>query len=264
MPEFIPVLIAAVLVFAGLLLAFGAVVTVPSAPQPSGGGPAEELRHIPLGGNFSVGYIAAELPVANISGTVSRGLLSGEDKTFSFLLSEPGSTTGGHIILHITDTNLYGRLLVSLNGQELYNDFAYPGDHSVAFGPELLQAENLLEIKAESSGWRFWAPTIYEFSADATVNWRGALTRNFTFDLSSSDVALATKGRLAINVKRKEGTGQLVATLNGNQIYADVRTAIVKDFDATSFAPGTNMLELSAPAGTRYSIDSAEVIVYFT
>ena len=264
MPEFIPVLIAAVLIFAGLLLAFGAVVMLPPTPYaPDGGGPTEQLRHIHLGGNFSIGYIAAELPVANISGVVSRGLLSGEDKFFSFPLSEPGSATGGHIRLHVKDANLYGRLMVGLNGHELFNEFGYPGDYSIPFGPDMLKSENTLEVRAESSGWRFWAPTIYDLSAETTVNWRGALSKTFNFTLSSDDVALATKGRLVIGVTRREGTGQLTAKLNNNTIYADVKTAIVKDFTPDSFAVGTNVLEVSAPAGTRYTVSASEIIIYF-
>jgi len=245
MPEFIPVLIAAVMVFAGLLLAFGAIVTVPSSPHLGGGGALEDVKHISLENNFSVGYVTSNLSVANISGTVSRGLLSGEDKEFSFLLSEPLSATGGHIMLN-------------------FNDFAYQGKHSIPFEAGILKPENVLEISAESSGWRFWAPTVYKLSAETTVEWKGALSKTFNFTLSSNDASLATKGRLVVNVKRKEGSGQLTAKLNNEVIYADTKTAVVKDFTSDKFLTGTNILELSAPAGTRYTVDAAEIIIYFT
>jgi hypothetical protein len=266
MPEFIPVLIAAVLVFAGLLIAFGGVITVPSAPQPGGTGGTltEELRHITIADNFSVGYVAAEQTVANISGTVSQGLLSGEDKVFSFQLSEPESITGGHINVNVNDSNLYGRLIVTLNGKDIFDDFAYPGEHSIAFSPELLKEENNISIHAESSGWRFWAPTIYSLSAEAAVTWHGALSKNYSFTLASNDVAMSTKGRLAVYVTRREGSGQLTVKLNGEPIYTDVRTNIVQDFTADKFVVGTNTLEFSAPAGTRYTIGTSEIIVYFT
>lgn len=266
MPEFIPVLIAGVLVFAGLLLAFGGFVVTP-AGQPSGGGgafPSEEIMRIPLGGNFSVGYMAADVSVANISGNVSHGLLSGEDKTYSFVLSDPASATGGRIKLRVNETNLYGRLIIIINGNVIFNDYAPSGDTEIVFGSEILSTNNVIEVKAESSGWRFWAPTIYQFSASVTTSWRGALTKTFEFDLTSHDVALASKGRLAINVKRREGTGQLTAKLNDNLIYADVRTNIIKDFGVENFIIGTNKLELSAPSATRYSVESVEIILYFT
>ncbi|MEM7820096.1 MAG: hypothetical protein QW761_00650 [Candidatus Aenigmatarchaeota archaeon] len=265
MPEFIPVLIVAVLIFAGLLLAFGAVVTVPPSPQPHvGGGLTEEYRHIPISGNFSVGYVSAELPVANISGTVSRGLLSGEDKAYSFLISDPASVTGGHVILHVNDSNLYGRLIVALNGQELYNDYAYPGDHSIVFGQGLLKEENLLEIKAESSGWSFWAKQLSKITRAPRGKGKFAFEKSFNFTLESKDVALATKGRLVMNVKRREGTGQLNVTLNNENIYMGTSMNIVKDFTPDKFVVGTNYIKISAPAGTRYTIDSAEIIIYFT
>ncbi len=264
MPEFIPVLIAAVLVFAGLLVAFGAIAIIPPSHTTGGGGAVtQDLIHIPIADNFSIGYISAEMPVANISGTVSRGLLSAEDKIYSFQLSEPESATGGHIVLHVNDTNRFGKLIVSLNGNELFNDYAYPGDHSLAFGPELLKAENSLEVKAESSGWKFWAPTVYVLSAEASVNWAGALTKNFSFSMSNREVALSTKGRLVISVNRKEGTGQLVAKLNGQQIYADVKTDILGDFSSDNFLIGTNRLDLSVMPGTRYAISHVEIIAYF-
>ena len=264
MPEFIPVLIAAVLVFAGLLLAFGAIITVPPSPHLGGGGALEDVKHISLENNFTVGYVTSELSVANISGTISRGLLSGEDKEFSFLLSEPLSATGGRIILDVNESNLYGRLMVKLNGNELYNDFAYQGNHSIPFEADILKPENVLEISAESSGWRFWAPTVYKLSAETRVEWKGALYKTFNFTLSSNDASLATKGRLVVNVKRKEGSGQLTAKLNNEIIYADTKTAVVKDFTSDKFLTGTNILELSAPAGTRYTVDAAEIIIYFT
>lgn len=261
MPEFIPVLIIAVVLFAAMLLAFGGIVAPPPTPGP--GLPTEEYRHFALGGSFSVGYMAAEQLVGSTTGAVSRGLLSGEDKKVSFSLTTPGDVTGGHVSWHVNDTNGYGRLIIALNGAELYRDFAWPGDHAVTFDPKLLRRDNLLEISAESSGWRFWAPTVYILSATAAISWHGALSQNFTFNLTGGEAATATKGRLVIYATEREGTGQLTAKLNSQRIYADVKTAVLQDFSADYLQPGLNTVELTTPAGTRYTIESAEVVVYW-
>lgn len=259
MPHFIPVLIVAVLMFAALLLAFGAVVT-PSQPLTS----PEEMRTIELGSNFSMGYMAAEQYVGSVYGTVSKGLLSGDDKKFSFSVSAPEDVSSGRIRLRINDTNGYGRLNILLNGNVLYNNFAWPGNHTIFFYNDELKTDNVIEFKAESSGWRFWAPTLYDLSAEISLSWRGALTRAFNFTLTDKDVSGATRGRLVVYVNKREGTGPLTVKLNGNTIYQNIKTSVLQDFTIDKFVAGANNIEFSAPVGTKYSIDSAEIIVYFT
>jgi hypothetical protein len=260
MTEFIPVLIAAVLLFVGLLLAFGAV-TVPPPYQPP---PVEEPRHIILGEDFTVGYVRAEQELVNVSGTVSQGLLAAEDKRLAFELARPQDVTTARIYLHINDSNHYGPFVMILNGEEIYRGFPYPGDHTIELSKELLRERNELEISAGSSGWRFWAPTVYIFSAQIVIDWRPALEREFTFNLTGEDIAKAEGGRLVVYVESRQGTGYLTVKLNDRVLYSGIRRSIVSSFPPERFRHGPNELELSAPAGTRYVIDLAKIIIFWT
>jgi len=256
MPEFIPVLVAAVFLFIILLIAFGGVPAI----QPTASLPPD--RTISLGNNFTVSYITGQSFLTSVDGRVSRGLLEDVYKSVSFDVSNPSDVSQGVLKFKIQDSNLYGRFMVFVNSKEIYSGYPRVGSYTINFDKSLLRSSNVLDIRAESSGWKFWAPTVYIFSANISVNYEGIKTKSSTFNLTSTEVTNIRKARLIV-LGNRTGVGHLIVNINGNEVYNGFTTAVF-DFQPDVLKEGVNIVDFSSEANTTYSISSADLIVFFS
>jgi len=257
MPDFVPVLIAAVLLLIVLIMAFGGGFI-----SPRQGTGLKTSRTIFLGEDFSVTYSAGEKNVASLKGEVSRGVLSGAgDKTIDFSVSNIEDISEGVIKLKIWNVNHYGNLIISINGKEIYKGFPNIGEKTISFSSNILESSNTIEVKAETSGWRFWAPTTYIFDLDVFVSYSGKKTKSFNFDVSESEFAKTNRARLLVFGTR-EGRGNLNVRLNGIEIYSGL-TTVYTDFSADALKIGKNTLDLSTEPNTTYNISSAQIVLFF-
>jgi len=255
MPDFVPVLIAAVLSLIVLLIAFGGGFI----SQP---GELRASRTIFLGQDFTITYSAGEKSVASLGGEVSRGVFSGiGDKTIDFQVPNTADISECVIKLKIWNTNHYGNLIISINGKEIYRGFPNIGEKTISFGKDILEGSNTLEVEAENSGWRFWAPTVYIFDMNVNVNYLGRKTRSFTFDISENELTNTNRARLLIFGTR-EGRGNLNVRLNGVEIYSGL-TTVYTDFAVDALEIGNNTLDLSTEPDTTYNISSAQIVLFF-
>ena len=179
MPEFIPILAAAVILLTVLFVAFGL----------GGTQTFESARRILIGSDFTVSQIATQNKIGELSGTVSSGILTGAKRAFYFELDRLDDVENAEIKMNITNTNLYGTFIVNLNGKQVYSAYPRIGVHTISLGKDSLDNQNNLEIKAGSSGWRFWAPTIYEFDSDIFINIQGLQKKEYTFSLARSELS---------------------------------------------------------------------------
>lgn len=256
MPDFVPVLIAAVLSLIVLLIAFGGSwVVSPQKTKPLSGS-----RTIFLGQDFVVAYLEGEKNIASLSGEVSNGLFSISNKNTEFNIETLGDISEGMIKLRILDSNYYGSLITYVNGQEVYRSVPV-GEKTITVDKSILKYDNTLEIKAESSGWKIWAPTVYKIDADFFVNYLGKKTQSFTFDLKDLDIMNTNSARLVIFGNR-EGSGNINARINGVEIYSGTTTAY-QDFSADILKTGNNTLDLSTELNTKYDISSLQIILFF-
>ncbi len=281
MPEFIPVVVAALLILASLYVVFGggfAVKTVKppgytiEETQPSqqqsvgwvGYTPEQVLRHVILGRDFTVSYAVGGEQVARINGTISRGLLSGTDKKVSFSL-QPKDIALAKVSFHVDNSNYYGQLIMALNGKEIFRDKAPAGDHEFSFNTSLLKESNFFEVDASSSGWRFWAPTVYIVDAKVLASYFGTRTQSYKFDLSQDEFKGLDTARLSLSFKDIQGNGNISVKVNGEEVFmgrGSIGKTLTKDFD-TRLVRASNTVEFQADKDTKYSLDEAEVIVFY-
>lgn len=252
--DFVPVLVGAVLIMIVFLILFFGVI-----PAPSRGIAA--TRTVLLGENFSVTYVVGEEYVTNSEGTVSRGLLSGEDEIIDFDVPDSEDASEGLINLNIIDSNYYGCLIIRMNEKEVYRDFPKKGETLISFNGNILENRNTLEVIAESSGWKIWAPAVYIFDLDISVNYLGKKMKSFIFDLTELEIMNMNRARLLIFGER-DGTGNLVVKINGREMYNGL-TNIYTDFPVDILIAGNNTIDLSTEVNTRYDISSAEIVFFF-
>jgi hypothetical protein len=255
MNDFIPVLIVAVIGLIALMLAFSGFFNFGI------GRISESSETITLGVDFTVSYETGEKSILAWGGEVNSGLFSNLEEREEFEIENVGDVTEGTMDMKIWNSNYYGNLLVYVNGEEVYRGAPLVGGKTISFDGDILKNINVLEIKAENSGWKMWAPTVYILDADLSVSLESKRTQTFDFELSGLEVESLNRARLLIFGTRN-GAGDLTVKLNDNDIFIG-KTPIYTDFAIDNFKSGTNTLELSADPNTSYDITSAQVVLFF-
>ncbi len=281
MSDFLPVLAAGFIILAALFLLFGGLQIGPAPQRGAGVGeeeaplpppvsgivgyPQQGMRDIPIANSFSVSFESGEKPVASLrNSSVENGVFGRVDREISF--DAPSQDLqSARIKLNVTDTNLYGNLVVVLNGNTVFNNYSLPGRLEVQLNASALKLSgNILQIEASSSSWRIWAPTVYKFDADLLLNYFSLNSSSFDF-VADSGIQSISQARLVLVISKKEGSGNLIARVNGNEVYRgnDTRIAIA-DFPASDINLGkTNTAEFLAEKGASYDISSAEVLLFY-
>jgi hypothetical protein len=258
MPDFVPVLVAAVLLLIVLLVAFGGSMLFTPTRQ----GISPYSRTIVLGQDLVVMYTEGQKNITSLKGEVSQGLFGDTEQKIDFAVDDYNDASEGVIKLKIWNSNYYGNFIIMINGQEVYRGTPGIGEKTIVFDGSILKASNTIEVEAESSGWKIWAPTVYIFDADLTVNYIGKKTQSLNFDLTNKEVTNINRARLLVFGTRDFGTGDLTVKLNGREIYSGL-TTIYTDFAIDDLKVGNNTLDLSTEKNTRYNIISVQVVLFF-
>jgi hypothetical protein len=265
MEDFNIVLVAAVVSFMVLLIAFNSNFTFSGFDWSDGFGDNGGSHFVPDRtvefNNFVVYYTASEEKVGYAIGQVTNGAFGGQSQKAGFQVSRPTDVSEAIIDINVSDTNYYGRLIASINGKEVYADYPVLGEELISFDKSLLRSDNLVEFAAESSGWRIWAPTVYDINSSVTVNYFGKKTMSFTFDVNDKEIDRMDRARVSVFGDR-QGNGNLGITINGVKIYSGVTTAY-RDFATTILKSGNNTIDFYTEPNTRYNITSAQVILFF-
>jgi len=254
MPDFLPTLIAGTILFVILLIAFSGFF--PSSI------PASSERHIVLGENFVILQNATSRNLINLKGAVSEGMLNERVDIVSFNAANPGDISQGTVRLFVNDTNLYGRLIFTINGKEVYRDYFPKGTHTFSFTRNPFKdTDNALRVSTEGSGWRIWAPTVYFYSMNLSADYLGVVSKNFTFNITEEEYEKMNASRLVISTRKIAG-GNLIANLNREEVFRGSANAF-QDLDLDLLHKGLNYLELKSDMNSRYEVSSAEIVLFF-
>jgi len=176
MPDFLPVLIIAIICLIAFLLVFGGgdLIFRPSRTS--------TYRYLPPDRtiefyNFEVSFTTGEEKVGQVKGEVSNGAFVSEEKRIGFRVSDPDEVSEILINLKVWNTNYYGRMIILVNGEQVYADYPPVGEKLIGFDRSILKVNNILEVRAESSGWKIWAPTVYIFDSEVIANYFGKKPR---------------------------------------------------------------------------------------
>ena len=256
MAEFIPVLVAAVVLLVILLVVFSGI-TAGGITQPI----QQKTKTVFFGENIIVSSLGKEQSVINVSGSVTRGIIAKIDRSASFDLERVQDIFSGKVNFEINDTNLYGRFIISINGKEIYRDYARTGKHTAEFDKNLLKSkENVVGFLAEGSGWRIWAPTVYFFNSALYVDRAGLRKHTILFDLTEQDLK-AERAKFVIFIDSQQG-GNLLVNLNGAEIFRGKDNAF-RDIPLTALKKGSNAIEFTAEPNSNYDIGTAQVSLNF-
>jgi hypothetical protein len=258
MADFVSVLIVAVLLLIGLLIVFGGA----SIFLPSGyGGNAQPSKTIVLGQNLAVMYMEGQNNVTSLKGEVSQGVFGNEKQKTEFAVDNYKDVSEGIIKLKVLNSNYYGAFIININGQLVYQGVPEIGEKTITFDGSVLKSDNEIGIEAESSGWKLWAPNIYLFNADLSVNYIGKTTQSLSFDLTSSEMKNINRARLLVFGTRN-GPGDLLVKINGMEVFSGL-TPIYTDFSTDNLKVGNNVLDLSTEKNTAYNLTTVQLVLFF-
>ncbi len=258
MTEFIPILVVAILVFAALFVTFGNIIVPSDTHEPVEIGP-ETFR---IGESFNVSGAASTTKVATLNGAVSGGLISGADRSISFEVPNYAVASGGKIKFNVRETNLYGPLMIYVNGNNVYSEYPREGNHIASFNRDVIDDYTTLEFKAGSSGWRFWAPTIYRFESEVQIEYYGKDIETMDFDIGPDSFDNSTNAELKIDIGDSEGTGRMIVKINGFEIWRGKVDKILY-LDNEVLNSGRNIVEISSEKNGRYFVNSVEVDILY-
>lgn len=259
MVDFIPVLIAAVLLFAVLMIAFGDwILTSPSYQTYYNDTTVTYTSTVHLGENFNISAGKGPTQLTYITGIISQGILSSIKKEYSFAADTVTASSGGRIDLEVTNTNLYGPLYVKVNGNIIHSNYSRIGMHTVYIPKQYLEPNNYVEISAGSSGWRIWAPTVYIFRANTSIDYFGDTVRNFEFSMTKTEYDTILDAQLVVDIAEYEGKGRPIYTVNGYEIYRGTARDITIPLDVLK--EGMNEVRVSSESGVIFQVDTLDAV----
>ncbi|MBI4014991.1 MAG: hypothetical protein HY365_03480 [Candidatus Aenigmarchaeota archaeon] len=245
--------------FSGGTLEPGGRVVTSATGEVFAVGPEDVDTFVPYHMDFNVSNLNSAATRDLGSSRVFSGVLFGSDSLRYRITSEKLETM--KIMFTVAKTNTYGALVVRVNGKDIARSALPAGDYSFNIEKELLAPETDLEIFAESSSWKIWAPTVYELSS-VRVEANAFSERSFVFkfDLTGK---YETFRRGKINLNLLENKGSLAMTLNGKEIYNDIpgNTQNV-EFYGESVKDGTNTLEFRASPSSSFVGNGVLAVTY--
>lgn len=220
---------------------------------------------------FTVDFKEERIVFGEINRTdIAKGFLTDESRKINFNLTESQLDKVTRMDLNFTllDSNYFGELLIELNDNLVYSKRPSScKEHRVEVNESLLEKHNELRISSESSGFRFWVPSIYQLKDfQVGISILGREIKEFTLPLKKKQADDFYLGRLVLNPKEFGGYGPLVVQANGEDVYRKTPEnrgrPIWIDFKNASFVEGENTLSLFTGHNASYKFDSAD-FVYF-
>ena len=221
----------------------------------------EDFRHIPLKTKpFKVSYITEEKsPLKKDELVIENGLLKSNsfNRIFSLTEEELNKMTSTIITGKIDDTNIYGNILMGINGIKIYSEPLSPGDNfEIQINKSLLQERNEFIVTAESSGWRIWAPTVYIIkNLEIKSDYMGEVSQGFDFHVNEDETPV-NMGRIILNFDEIEGDGNLIVMLNGKVVFNDTPTISewIEIENESMITKGKNTIEMASERDTEIII----------
>ncbi|MCK4429120.1 MAG: hypothetical protein KAU95_01995 [Candidatus Aenigmarchaeota archaeon] len=163
------------------------------------------------------------------------------------------------ISFDIDKTNNYGELTVIVNNNTLYCNSSPLGNYDFDIIPV---KENLINIKTHSSGWKVWAPSVYEISnLSLYLLYSVKESSGYEFDVPSFVYSKFHKGEIMFTPIK--ATEEIKILINGDEVYEAVPTnKEVITFSKEFAEPGENQIEFLSDG--EYLLENVKIRMFYT
>ena len=187
---------------------------------------------------------------------ISRGVFSEEKSTLTFSLEDLSHTD--KVLLAFSVDSFEGRLIITLNGDEIFNGDKVNGP--ISLPKNSLEKDNELIFRASSPGLAFWATTkisLEDIKVVADITTLDAQSSRSVFLVSETEQSNLEKVILKFQPDcHFDQVGPLHISVNGNEIYAavpDCDLALIPiEFSPSLVHAGENTLVFSTERGSYY------------
>lgn len=194
---------------------------------------------------------------------IENGLFNREDytKTFTLTDEEIEKLKESKISINVDATNLYGRLIIGLNGKRIFSDFVEAGKE-IPVNVSLFKKTNNLVVTAESSSWRIWAPTVYVLDLNLESSFFGESSQSFGFVVPKNDCPVKY-ARIILSVQNKTGSGNLVVRLNNNMVFNSTPTSRQWIEFNDTVKCGNNTIGMVSEGNVNFDISGVQVVIFW-
>jgi hypothetical protein len=195
----------------------------------------------------------------------TRGVFSEDSTTFSFVITDLSLTE--NIFLSFNVKEIQGNLIVTLNGDELYNAEPTGGVQPISIPQNSLQENNVMTFEVSSPGLVFWATnraSVENINIVGDVTSVAAQSSRNIFLMSETEYNNLEKVILEFQPQCNFGeVGPLLIRVNGNEIYNSVPDCGLEmvpiEFSSALVKVGENNIVFTANRGT-YLLSHVNVV----
>jgi len=218
----------------------------------------ETYRAIPLG-DVDTSYLSGEKTTTALDKNIFSGLLFGSN-SLKIDVARMADYLGAYIEFDIQDTNNYGALVITLDGNAIARDYYGIGNHRILLGN--ISENSRVEIYAESSLWKIWAPAQYNLKNIKVVE-QSLYSRPQEFSFMLYD-EYDTMTQAFIDLNLDTRSGELITEINGNQVAKDFVPRNFYRVVATKpvFVKGENIITFRSEQNSNFT-GTASMTVYY-
>ncbi len=244
----------------------GGNFTIFSAEIGKFGEVGEASRAINIG-DISIGYTKNFVRIVEESNVkIQKGLF--RDNSYTWVV-DGDEIESIRIEGFVSDTNLYGELVVEVNGEVVWRNKTMPGRFELVIR-DVDPRHNEISLKATSSGFKFWAPTTYLFSEleiskyDYTQSeWSGGI-KLYPYEVEGFD-----RGVLAFYVDEAVKNSDLKIDINSKTVYSarpqqsPVPYEVEFDKTSTALVAGENSVHIYTGRDAAYMLRNVVLKIYY-
>jgi hypothetical protein len=224
-----------------------------------------DISNVPLNsrpiylGDISVRYsIGSETIASKENVEISKGEFGSSSETI--YISVPPEKlpiiTNGYVELEIEKTNRGGNLIVTFNGQKVFDEVTGQGNVTIPIEKSLINTTNKIEIRTTSPWWKFWSKTFYNIkSFNFVVRYVDILEREKTFDLDKTEILNFNHFQLLGTVKQYSSLQELKIKINNQLVYSDIPPIVTINQTLEKDLFGNNLYLKTANNTISFSFD---------
>lgn len=202
-----------------------------------------------------------------VQATVSNGLLSKNFIREDFYVNSPETAKAS---FKVSETNLYGKLWVKVNGNEIFSAKAGQGTQPEIELEGLQTGKNEVEVGVTPSPAKFWGASVYRldnFKLKVIDNRHQDFSHSF--EINEYETTGFSSGKLSFRVTEALRKDALRITINGKNIYSKRPmkrpSPYTIDFYAnnTGLSVGENQLTIKTREGSHYTLNNLGIRIFY-
>jgi hypothetical protein len=223
--------------------------------------------------DFSITYAAGSKTLDREENVkIEKGYFSERSLSLIGSLSERelSLVKGAYLKVLIEETNYAGNLIISFNGEEIFNRVVSAGEIELPIDISLLQKTNVITITAGLPGWRFWMSSVYKIKyAEFSVILEGALGKTFTFTLEPAEVN--NFNHFLLSYYTPKPIPEIMITINNQIVFAGRPPATLFNLNISKdilgnplfLAKGENTITFTLTKEGTYDIQNLNLVIFY-